>query len=125
MLAADREALVCDLAETYGIMDYRALPVPILATLAAGLRDNSRIKMRLTGTRVPVQELLLAIVADKLSLLVWFLSEDGRNGVNRPASFAGILLGEQPISQSGDAEAFATPEAFEQEWRSRTGVGHG
>lgn len=124
MLAADRDALICDLAETYGIFDYRALPVPLLATLAAGLREDSRIKMRMSGARVPVRDLLLATVADKLSLLVWFLSKDGQNGANRPGSFAMILLGEQQ-SQGGEAETFDTAEEFEREWKKRTGVGHG
>ena len=41
MMALDREALLCDLAETYGIYDVRALPVSTLAVLASGLRENS------------------------------------------------------------------------------------
>ena len=44
MLAADRDALICDLAETYHVLDLTALPVPLLATLAAGLRGDSRIR---------------------------------------------------------------------------------
>ena len=70
MLSADREALLCDLAETYRIYDLRAVPVPTLAMLAAGLRDNSRIKTSLSGGRPPRSELLLAAAVDRLSLLV-------------------------------------------------------
>ena len=94
MLATDREALICDLAETYGILDYRALPVPLLATLSSGLRETSRIKMRLSGMRVSPDTLLAAAAVDKLATLVWFKTKDGQHGANRPASMLGLLLGE-------------------------------
>ena len=124
MLATDREALICDLAETYGIFDYRALPARLLAMLAVGLREDSRIKMRIEGQRVPRSELLLAAVLDKLSMIAWFLSEDGQNNVNRPTSMVEVLLGE-PSSQDSAIESFDTAEQFEQEWKRRTGVNHG
>lgn len=124
MLATDREAVICDLAENYGIFDYRALPARLLATLAVGLREDSRIKMRMEGQCVPRSELLLAAVLDKLSTIVWFLSEDGQNNVNRPTSMVEVLLGE-PSSQSSTIESFDTAEQFEQEWKRRTGVAHG
>ena len=38
MLNAGEDELVCDFAETYHILDLRALPVPLAATLAWGLR---------------------------------------------------------------------------------------
>lgn len=124
MLATEREALICDLAETYGIFDYRALPARLLATLAVGLREDSRIKMRIEGQRVPRSELLLAAVLDKLSMIAWFLSEDGQKNVNRPTSMVEVLLGE-PSSQASAIESFDTAEQFEQEWKRRTGVAHG
>lgn len=123
MIATDRDALLCDLAETYGIFDLRALPATVLATLSVGLRDNSRIKMRLSGEKIPRSELLLAAAVDRLSLLVWFMSEDGQNGTNRPTSILDILLGE-PVD-TGDAVKFDTPEDFEAEWQRRTGAKHG
>ena len=49
MIEFDEDALICDLAETYHIFDYRSLPVQLVATLSVGLRDNSRIKMRAAG----------------------------------------------------------------------------
>lgn len=122
MIATDRDALLCDLAETYGIFDLRALPATMLATLSVGLRDNSRIKMRLSGEKIPRSELLLAAAVDRLSLLVWFMSEDGQNGTNRPTSILDILLGE-PVD-TGDTVKFDTPEDFEAEWRRRTGAAH-
>ena len=70
MLAAGRDELACDLAETYGILDYRGLPARRLAVLAAGLREDSRIKLRMSGARVPLETLLLASIADALNALL-------------------------------------------------------
>ena len=123
MLSADRDALICDLAEVYGIFDHRALPVPLLATLAAGLREDSRIKRKISGMRLTRMELLTAAAVDRLSLLLWLNSEDGRKGENRPASVLGTLMGEE--SEEKPLEGFETSEEFEAEWARRTGVSHG
>ena len=48
MLRRHREALECDLAETYGLFDLRMLPARKLATLAMGLRESSRVMMART-----------------------------------------------------------------------------
>lgn len=123
MISADRDALVCDLAETYGIFDFRALPVSLLATLAVGLRDDSRIKMRLAGAKATRSELLLAAAVDRLSMLLWAQTEDGRNGVNRPQSVFSVIQGAE--KKDGPVEAFETAAAFEAEWARITGVSHG
>lgn len=123
MLRTDRDALVCDLAETYGIFDYRAVPVTLLATLASGLREDSRIKTRLSGSRVPRRDLLLAAAVDRLSLLVWSMSEDAKSGTNRPKSLVAAFL-EEP-EDSGEVMAFDSPEDFETVWAEATGVHHG
>ena len=123
MISADRDALVCDLAETYGIFDFRALPVSLLATLAVGLRDDSRIKMRLTGAKATKCELLLAAAVDRLSMLLWAQTEDGRNGVNRPRSVFSVIQGTE--TKDSPVEAFETADAFETEWTRITGVSHG
>lgn len=123
MISADRDALVCDLAETYGIFDYRALPVSLLATLAVGLRDDSRIKMRLAVAKASRSELLLAAAVDRLSLLFWAQTEDGRNGINRPKSILAAIQGED--KKDGPVEAFETADDFEAEWTRITGVSHG
>ena len=124
MLKADRDALLCDLAETYGIYDLRAVPVPTLAMLAAGLRDNSRIKTRLSGGRPPRSDLLLAAAVDRLSWLVWGMSEDAKRGANRPKSILATLLGEEEKS-SDDISTFETAEDFNAAWAKITGVSYG
>ena len=124
MIAADRDALICDLAETYGIYDLRALPVSVLATLAVGLRDESRIKMKLRGERLTKTEMLLAAAVDRLSVLIWQRTEDGHNGINPPNSVLDKLLGVEE-TESGTVQSFDSPEDFEREWEKITGVKHG
>ena len=59
MAAQYPEELTCDMAETYHVLDWRALGLPLAATLAAGLRENSRTRMALAGAKVPTETLLL------------------------------------------------------------------
>ena len=96
MLALDESALICDLAETYGVLNYRALPVKLLATLCAGLRDNSRIKMKCSDIRATPLEWMVAHAADNLSLLRWGMTEAGQKGKNRPVLFTELLTSTQP-----------------------------
>lgn len=124
MISEDRDALLCDFAETYGIYDLRALPVSTLATLAVGLRDDSRIKMKMHGTRISRIETLLAAAVDRLSMLWWAKTEDARNNVNRPKSMLSILVGE-PEKQESNVEAFESGDDFESAWERITGVKHG
>ena len=123
MLKTDREALLCDLAETYGVFDLYALPVHTLAVLAAGLRDDSRIKTRLSGVSVPRKDLLIAAAVDRLSLLVWGMSEDAERGTNRPKSLVAALMGE--TEDSSDVMTFENPDDFEAAWAAATGVPYG
>ena len=55
MAAQYPEELTCDMAETYHVLDWRALGLPLAATLAAGLRENSRTRMALAGAKVPTE----------------------------------------------------------------------
>ena len=112
MISVDRDALICDMAETYHIYDLRGLPARTLATLAFGLRADSRIKMRLSDQPLRVNTILLAAIADRLGLLVWAQTEDGRMGRNRPQSIIDALEGAENAPQG-----YSTPEEFEAERR--------
>ena len=114
MITTDKNALICDLAETYGIYDYKALPVETLAVLCVGLRDNSRIKMKLSGAKVNPDLLLLAEAVDRLGLLVWSKTKDAQSGRNRPKSIVSMLTREE---QENDVESFETAEEFNAEWQ--------
>lgn len=123
MVSVDRDALLCDFAETYGIYDLRALPVTVLATLAVGLRENSRIKMKIAGTKAPRVEVLLAAALDRLSLLWWAQTENGHKNINRPKSILGVIM--QDGSEDKNESGFDTAEDFEAAWERMTGVKHG
>ena len=86
MINFDEDALICDLAETYQIYDYRSLPVKLVATLSAGLRDDSRIKLSAAGYTVSQDTLLLAIIADRVEAFRYGFSEDASKGINPPVS---------------------------------------
>ena len=111
MVAIDEDALICDFAETYHIYDYRALPVQLCATLASGLRANSRIKSKLSGfDYATLDNILTAMMVDELATLVWFQTEDGPKGINRPASMVEIL---QPREDKEAPMTFNSVEDFE------------
>lgn len=77
MIALDEGALICDFAETYQIYNYKALPVSLAATLAVGLRDDSRIKLKRNGQLVSNTDVLLSVVADRLGVVCsWITGED-------------------------------------------------
>ena len=94
MIKTDEDALICDLAETYGIYDYRRIPAYQVAVFSAGLRDDSRIKLLMSEQKVSFDTLLLAGVLDRLSILTWFNTKDGQRGQNRPISVIDTLTGE-------------------------------
>ena len=85
MLELDEDALICDLAETYHILDYRSLPLEMVATLSVGLRDNSRIKMRASGLKVTQDTLLLAAIADRVEMFRYGFTDAAKNGKKQRA----------------------------------------
>lgn len=116
MLAADRDALICDLAETYHVLDMTALPVPLLATLAAGLRGGARIRLALAGEKTEPGELLQAAMLDRLTTLCWMQSKDGAHGRRRPPSVVEAISGKGGKGQEKTKErpvAYSSPAEFE------------
>ena len=79
-VAADEDALICDLAQFYGVFDWRRLPLRTAATLVDGLPITSRTKTHMAGITVPFDMFLLAMAIDNLSMLCWLNSEDGTKG---------------------------------------------
>lgn len=45
------DELICDLAETYGVLEYEALDVRLVASLLWGLRADSRVNIRVMASR--------------------------------------------------------------------------
>ena len=87
----------------------------LIATLAVGLRSDSRIKMEANGLKVDSKTLLLAHIADNTAINTWFKTEDGQKNQNRPPSMLQILTGnmQQEIG-------FDSGNEFEKKWRELT-----
>lgn len=111
MLTLDEDAFICDMAETYHIYDYKSVPCRLLGTLAAGLRDSSRIKQKLAGITSDPQTVLLASVLDVLQLILWTKTEDAQKGSNRPKSVSDkYFVKEAPPKHENDL----TPAEYEE-----------
>lgn len=109
MIRFDEDALICDLAETYQIYDYRQLPLQMVAVFSYGLRDDSRIKMNISKQSVPLETMLLAGLSDRLSLLLWTKTKDAEHGRNRPAS---ILESLTNVKKESSHLSFDSGEEF-------------
>ena len=110
MVNEDEEALMCDLAETYNIYNMRELSPLRVAVFSCGLRENSRIKMKLAGTKLDLDTLLGAVCADSLQFLAWCQTENARKNINKPQSLLSILTKDD---EGSDVIRFATGEDFE------------
>lgn len=120
LYARDADALLCDLAQTYHVYSFDALPARTLAVLAAGLPEDSRVRR---GKEPKPEILLLATAVDRLGLLFWAQTKDGARGVNRPKSVASMLLGKSEKPQR--ATAYATAEEFERARKKLIGENNG
>lgn len=109
MLETDEDALICDLAETYGIFDYESLPLQTVATLSVGLRGDSRIIMKMTGSDLSRSDLISTIIADYLAMILWSKTKDGKKNRNRPKPLRELFSS----GKKKDIMGFDTPEEFD------------
>ena len=107
MYELDKEALICDLAETYGIYEFEELPLRKIAIFAKGLREDSRIKMKMSQSKFNVKESLLAGILDRLTLILYSKTKDAEKGKNYPK----LLLDE--TEKKEDLQGFTSSEDFE------------
>lgn len=103
MIETDEDALICDFAETYNVLNYKALPLNLAATLAVGLRADSRIMLKMSHQKIDYNVILRAAILDRLSFLAWSKTKDAEMGKNRPESIASKLM-EEP--KENDVVAF-------------------
>lgn len=113
MIELDEDALICDFAETYHIYDYRSLPVKLAATLSAGLREDSRIKMAASGAPATQDTILLATIADRVEAFRYGFSEDASKGINQPVSLVEAIFGEESKSKNKNGIGFKSVEELE------------
>lgn len=107
MLGTDRDALLCDLAETYGVFSFTELPIMTVATLCAGLRESSRIRHKLRGYNEVPSEYTLVHIADSLSILISALSDDKK----KPPLYYDALVGKLEVQKH--SSGFESIEDFE------------
>lgn len=110
MLETDEDALICDLAEAYGIFDYESLPLQTVATLSIGLRGDSRIKMKMIGAELTRSELLQTVIADYLALILWSKTKDGQKGRNKPKPLRDVIT---KGKNNKDIVGFSSHDEFE------------
>lgn len=112
MIKLDEDALICDLAETYNIYDYKTMPPNRVARFCIGLKEDSRIMLKMNNMKISTKLLLLADIRDKLSLLFWAKTKDGQSNKNRPFLMMSAIYGND---NKEDLEAFSSREDFEKE----------
>lgn len=115
MLHEGREELICDIAETYHLIDMHVQPARKIAILAAGLRENSRIRMKMEGRRLSDTDSLLALIFDKANWLCWTKTKDAEHGQNRPKSMYRIM------TEETNTEGFNSLEEFEKRRKELAG----
>jgi hypothetical protein len=114
----DEDALICDLAETYHIFDMYSHPVELISTLAMGLRNDSRIKMKVAGMKVKPELLIMARIADNTALNLYAKTKDAQHGRNYPKSLVEALLTEKKPSET--PKEFNSGAEFMKEWQRLT-----
>lgn len=105
--------MICDLAETYHILNYRELSPQLVATLVLGLGDNSRVRRYFSKTKVTLEQILMAIMADNLQFIAWSKTKHKKN---KPKSILKKLI--DLDEQKEELESFETPEEFEEYMRN-------
>lgn len=104
--------MICDFAETYGVLDYESLPPVKAAVLFWGLREDARVKIKLSGASVSIDRMIAALTADRLGWLVWSRTEDAKHERNRPVSILEQLIKPR---QEKHVRSFRSGQEFEQE----------
>ena len=119
MIRLDEDALICDIAETYHIFNYKGLPPTLVAALSCGLGADSRIVTKLSGLKVPQSTIIKAAIFDRLSWLCWAQTSDGQKGQNRPQSLVETLLSE--VNEEEKVTTFQSGADFDAAWKKAIG----
>ena len=113
MISKDEDALECDLAETYGIYNYRELPLTRVALFASGLSENSRIKRNMSGAKLSIDTYMLVMIADYLGWIAWSKTKDASKNRNKPQSILGLINGKGEKTKENENRTFNSGEDFE------------
>lgn len=80
----------------------------MVASLAVGLGEESRIKMKMLGQKLTFNQIALLSIIDKLNILIWQQTKDGSKGVKMPQSIVDKILNEDK-----NVKGFNSVEEFE------------
>ena len=114
MIREDEDALICDLAETYQVYDYRSLPLRLVATLAAGLREGSRILSNTTEVKASTENTILAIIADNLCAIRKLLGDK----TELHSIVAALYRLDEKKKEMSRPMSFRSGAEFMEEWRA-------
>lgn len=106
--------MICDLAETYGIYDYKAMSPSLIATLAVGLPDSSRVMRKYSGVNLTTDQMLLALIVDGINIGIW--QRAGAKRSKRPQSIFKKLT--EKKKPKDELMSFGSPEEYEA-WMAR------
>lgn len=84
-----------------------SLPVDLVATLALGLRDDSRLKMALRGDIYTFEQIMMVRQFDALQIGNYLHSRDAQKGRNRPKSMFEAMM---KASKRSDFQQFDNVE---------------
>lgn len=104
--------MICDLAETYHILNYKELSPYLVATLVFGLNDNSRTKRHISKSTLTFDQIILVKIVDCLEFLCWTKTEAARKNKNRPKPLLDKLL--NPKKEKEELQTFSTPQEYEE-----------
>lgn len=120
MISIGEDLLICDFAETYRIYDYKQLPVPYAAILAVGLREDSRIRMKMAESKGTFQERMMTMIYDLVNVIRYYHTQDAYDGVNQPESVYMKLFDKnyKPKEEKNEYMRFKTGEDFKRAWNN-------
>lgn len=111
ILNDSEDLMICDLAETYGILDYKQIKPNILAVLVIGLPKDSRIMRKVSNAKLGYKDSVLALIFDALQVIAY--NQGHKKGAKRPESLYKRLTAED---KKDEYMTFTSPEEFER-WR--------
>lgn len=104
------------------MLNWRALPVRLAATLAAGLPPDSRSMMVLHGQKLTLAQTLQAAELDTLQAICWRIGRLAYVDEKPPTSILNTLLGKtEAESEDSPVQYFDSPEEFEAAMRAAEG----
>ena len=121
MINEGEDELICDLAETYQIYDYKSLPVRLVAIFSCGLDDDSRIKRKLRNEKYSARDFeqrILVALFDRINWITWSKTEDGTNNVNQPDSLYDSLYRPEKNAEK-QVISFSSGDDFVREYNRR------